>query len=155
MKYSLQFSDAIHILAYIEIFQNTNELSSEKIAKSIETSAANVRKIMSQLKKSELIITTIGKATPSLAKKPENITLFEIYQSIEGNTNLIQVDPKTNPNCVVGANIQEVLTESYSQLQKKVEEEMSNITLDTLLHKIAVLEKEKRPDNQNIVQKFL
>lgn len=52
MKYSLQFSDAIHILAYIEIFQETNLLSSEMIAKSIETSAANVRKIMSKLKKS-------------------------------------------------------------------------------------------------------
>ena len=51
MKYSLQFSDAIHILAYIEIFQQTDLLSSEMIAKSIETSAANVRKIMSKLKK--------------------------------------------------------------------------------------------------------
>ncbi len=34
MKYSLQFSDAIHILAYIEIFQDSNLLSSEMIAKS-------------------------------------------------------------------------------------------------------------------------
>lgn len=155
MKYSLQFSDAIHILAYIEIFQQTDLLSSEMIAKSIETSAANVRKIMSKLKKSGLIITKIGKATPSLAKEPKDITLFDIYQSIEGNTNLIQVDPKTNPNCIVGANIQETLAESYSQLQRKVEEEMAKITLDTLLHRIAVLEKEKRPDNQEIIKKFL
>ena len=66
MKYSLQFSDAIHILAYIEIFQDSNLLSSEMIAKSIETSAANVRKIMSKLKKSGLIITQNGKAAPSL-----------------------------------------------------------------------------------------
>ncbi len=51
MKYSLQFSDAIHVLAYIEMFQDTRSLSSEMIASSIETNAANVRKIMSQLKK--------------------------------------------------------------------------------------------------------
>ena len=50
MKYFLQFSDALHILAYIEIFQETNKLSSEMIAKSIETSAVNVQKIMSKLK---------------------------------------------------------------------------------------------------------
>lgn len=51
MKYSIQMSDTIHILAYIEIFKDTNFLSSEMIAKSVETNAANVRKIMSSLKK--------------------------------------------------------------------------------------------------------
>ena len=55
MKYSLQFSDAIHVLVYIEMFQDTQSLSSEMIASSIETNAANVRKIMSQLKKTGLI----------------------------------------------------------------------------------------------------
>jgi len=155
MKYSLQLSDAIHILAYIAIFQDSDMLSSEMIAKSIETSAANVRKIMSRLKKANLIITQVGKAAPSLARSPEKISLLDIYKRIEGNTNLIQVDPKTNPNCIVGANIQETLTASYTQLQAKVEEEMSHITLDSLLHKIAVLEIEKRPHNHERIKKFL
>ena len=148
MKYSIQFSDAIHILAYIEICKGTDALSSEMIAKSVETNPANVRKIMSQLKKSGLILTQI-------AKRPENITLLEIYKSIEGNTNLIQVDPKTNPNCIVGANIQEVLSEKYDALQKKVEEEMNEITLDMLIHKIAKLEIDKRPENKKLIQDFL
>ena len=73
MKYSLQFSDAIHVLAYIEMFQDTRSLSSEMIASSIETNAANVRKIMSQLKKSGLIFTKTGKPQPSLAKSPDQI----------------------------------------------------------------------------------
>ena len=146
MKYSLQFSDAIHVLAYIEMFQDTRSLSSEMIASSIETNAANVRKIMSQLKKSGLIFTKTG--------KPQ-ISLLDVYRSIEGNTQLIQVDPKTNPNCVVGANIQEALEESYARLQKKAEEEMAKITLDSLIHKIAVLEKEKRPENTGLVERFL
>ena len=155
MKYSIQFSDAIHILAYIEICKGTDALSSEMIAKSVETNPANVRKIMSQLKKSGLILTQIGKPNPTLAKRPENITLLEIYKSIEGNTNLIQVDPKTNPNCIVGANIQEVLSEKYDALQKKVEEEMNEITLDMLIHKIAKLEIDKRPENKKLIQDFL
>lgn len=155
MKYSLQFSDAIHILAYIEICKGTDALSSEMIARSVETNPANVRKIMSQLKKAGLILTQIGKPNPTLAKSPDKITLLEIYKSIEGNTNLIQIDPKTNPNCIVGANIQEVLSEKYTELQKKVEEEMNEVTLDTLIHKIAQLELEKRPENRKLVQDFL
>jgi len=155
MKYSIQFSDAIHILAYIEIYQGTDALSSEMIARSVETNPANVRKIMSQLRKAGLIVTQIGKPNPALAKQPEEITLLDIYRSIEGNTNLIQVDPKTNPNCIVGANIQDVLNEKYDELQQKVEAEMNRITLDTLVHKIAKLEMEKRPENKQIIQAFL
>lgn len=155
MKYSMQFSDAIHILTYIEIYKNTDLLSSEMIAKSVETNPANIRKIMSQLKKSGLIITQIGKPNPTLAKQPEAITLLDVYKSIEGNTNLIQVDPKTNPNCIVGANIQAVLNEKYDALQKKVEEEMNEITLDTLIHKVANLEIKKRPENKGFLESFL
>ena len=67
---------------------------------------------------------------------------------------MIQVDPKTNPNCIVGANIQEVLSEKYDALQKKVEEEMNEITLDMLIHKIAKLEIDKRPENKKLIQDF-
>ncbi|MGM0215843.1 Rrf2 family transcriptional regulator [Enterococcus sp. AZ109] len=155
MKYSMQFSDAIHILAYIEIYQQTEFLSSEMIARSIETNPANVRKIMSSLRKAGLILTKTGKAQPTLAKPPEEITLLDIYRSIDGETNLIQVDPKTNPACVVGANIQDVLTETYSQLQATVEAEMKKITLDSLLQKLALQETEKRPENRELLAKFL
>ncbi|MGG5331538.1 Rrf2 family transcriptional regulator [Enterococcus sp. AZ163] len=155
MKYSIQLSDAIHILAYIEIFKNTDWLSSDRIAKSVETNPANIRKIMSQLRKSNLIITQAGKPTPTLAKPPEEISLLAIYKSIEGNTNLIQVDPKTNPNCIVGANIQEVLSEKYTLLQRSIEKEMSEITLDSFIHEIAQLEIEKRPENRTIVDEYL
>ena len=155
MKYSLQFSDAIHILTYIEIYKNTDLLSSEMIAKSVETNPANIRKIMSQLKKAGLIITQVGKPNPTLAKSPEAITLLDVYKSIEGNTNLIQIDPKTDPNCIVGANIQAVLNEKYDALQKKVEEEMKEITLDTLSHQIAKLELQKRPENKAFLESFI
>lgn len=155
MKYSVQFSDAIHILVYIEIFKHTNLLSSEMIAGSVETNPTNVRKIMSNLKKANLIITQSGKANPVLAKKANLITLLDIYKSIEGNTDLIAVDKKTNPACIVGANIQNVLHEEYLLLQKKVEKEMEQITLDKLLCKIAQSEVEKRPENYELVAEFL
>ncbi len=36
MKHSVQFSDAVHILAYIAIFRESNQLSSTDIATSIQ-----------------------------------------------------------------------------------------------------------------------
>lgn len=137
MKYSIQYSNAIHILAYIEIFKGTDILSSEMIARSVETNPANIRKIMSNLKRAGLINTVTGKAQPTLAKQPEEISLLDIYRSIEGETNLIEVDHKTNPNCLVGANIQTVLTEKYAQLQESVEAEMKQISLAEIITDLA------------------
>lgn len=136
MKYSIQLSNAIHILAYIEILKDSDALSSDAIARSVETNPTNVRKIMAQLKKANLIETQIGKAEPKLMRKAEEITLLDIYRSIEGNTRLIQVDTKTNPACIVGANIQSVLTDVYDQLQIKVEEDMKQIRLSDIIQSI-------------------
>ncbi|MGX4763098.1 Rrf2 family transcriptional regulator [Holzapfeliella sp. JNUCC 72] len=155
MKYSIQFSDAIHILLYIEMYQDTDYLSSAKIAESIQTNPANVRKIMGQLKKSQLIETEVGKAKPRLSREINEITLLDVYQSIEGNTNLIQVDQKTNVACVVGANIQEILEKHYNELQQKIEHEMSKIKLSTLVKDIALTEYQKRPQNYDVIEKYL
>lgn len=155
MKYSIQFSDAIHIMLYIEIYQNTDYLSSTKIADSVQTNPVNVRKIMAQLKKSQLIQTQTGKANPKLTRPISQITLLDVYQSIEGNTNLIQVDPKTNVKCVVGANIQSVLEKQYDKLQETVESEMAKVTLDTLVKDLVIAEKQQRLDNDDIIQRYL
>lgn len=155
MKYSIQLSDAIHIMCYIVIYKDTNMLSSEMIAQSVETNAANVRKIMVNLKKTGLIRTTTGKPKPYLAKDPKDISLLDIYKSIHGNANLIQVDPKTNPDCIVGANIQEVLDGAYNELQVTVEEKMAKISLFSLLTNIASLEESKRPENKSFLNPFL
>lgn len=155
MKYSVQFSDAIHILAYIEMSQGTNLLSSQNIAASVETNPSSVRKIMSRLKKSNLIITTNGQAGALLAKSPKEISLLDIYKSIENDTNLIQVDLKTNPACFVGGNIQDVLSDQYALLQETIEKEMSQITLSSIIHQIATLETDRRPENSEIMMPFI
>lgn len=137
------------------MYQDTDYLSSAKIAESIQTNPANVRKIMGQLKKSQLIETEVGKAKPRLSREINEITLLDVYQSIEGNTNLIQVDQKTNVACVVGANIQEVLEKHYNELQQKIEHEMSKIKLSTLVKDIALTEYQKRPQNYDVIEKYL
>lgn len=155
MKYSNQFSDAIHVLAFIAIYQGHTILSSDTIANSIETSAARVRKIMTALKNANLIKTTIGKPQPVLVKEPQRISFSEIFKAISDETPLLQVDHKTNPACIVGGNIQEALEQKYTFLQEKVEQEMEHITLADVLTEIAKKELQKRPRNKKIVAPFL
>ena len=71
MKISTRFSDSIHILAFINIYQGTIPLTSNNIASSIETSPVVVRRLMSALNKAGLINTVHGAADPALAKYPK------------------------------------------------------------------------------------
>lgn len=132
MKYSYKLSDAIHLLSYLKIYQD-GDLSSKAIATSIESNPSVVRQLMSDLKKANLIDTRKGAATPTLAKDPKNISLLEIYQAINMDHNLLHVDPKTNPQCIVGGNIQNTLNHFYDEIELAAFTKMSQITLQDVI----------------------
>ena len=112
MKYSTKLSDAVHIMAFIEI-NHDFDLSSTAIATSIQTNPAFVRQIMMKLRKAGLMSSVTGHAKPSLAKPAEQITLLEIYKAVEGDKPLLHLDTHTNPECGVGVNIQLALLDYY------------------------------------------
>ena len=132
MKYSTKLSDAIHILAFIALHPDT-DLTSEKIAESIQTNPAYVRQLMSALRRGELLLSVKGHPRPSLAKTPCQITLLEAYRAVEGNKPLLHQDTHTNPACGVGVNIQLVLRDCYDLIQQRAEEAMRSITLQDIL----------------------
>ncbi|MCH5462962.1 Rrf2 family transcriptional regulator [Lactobacillus sp. LC28-10] len=138
MKYSHKLSDAVHILAYVDIFQNDGDLSSNRIARSIESNPSLVRRLMSALVKAGLLVTQPGVAAPSLSKPTAKISLLEVYNAVEDDRNLLHVDEKTNPDCPVGANIQAALNDAYAKVQAQAEKSMAEITLDQIVDDIQV-----------------
>ena len=132
MKYPTKLSDSIHILAFIALHPDT-DLTSEKIAESIQTNPAYVRQLMSALRRGELLLSVKGHPRPSLAKTPCQITLLEAYRAVEGNKPLLHQDTHTNPACGVGVNIQLVLRDCYDLIQQRAEEAMRSITLQEIL----------------------
>lgn len=135
MKYSYKLSDAVHLLAYLYIYQN-GDLSSKAIANSIEANPSVVRSLMSNLRKAGLIISQQGVAGAKLAKDPTQINLLEVYQAIETNHNLLHIDPKTNPKCIVGGHIQDTLNNVYGEIQDQAEKQMRAITLQAIIDDI-------------------
>ena len=105
MKFSHKLSDAVHLLAYIEIFPD-DDLSSRAIARSIVTNPSMVRSLMMDLRKAGLLKTKQGSAEPELAKKPEEISLYDIFAAVDMDHHLLHVDEDTEQKCPVGGNIQ-------------------------------------------------
>lgn len=145
MKYSYKLSDAVHILSYLYIYHD-GDLSSRAIAQSVESNPSVVRQLMSDLREAGLIETRKGAAAPRLAKQPSEITLRDIYLAINMDHDLLHVDPKTNPQCIVGGNIQSTLDGLYARVQKAAFDEMTTITLADVISDI--LNKQNAKENQ-------
>ena len=134
MKYPTRLSDAVHILAFIALYQDC-DLTSNKLAESVQTNPAYVRQLMSALRKGGLLVSVKGHPRPALAREPEKITLLDAYRAVEGNKPLLHQDIHTNPACGVGVNIQLVLRDCYDLVQARAEEAMRSITLQEILER--------------------
>ncbi len=132
MKYSTKVSDAVHILAFIQL-NPTGSLSSNSIAESVRTNPGCVRQLMSALRKAGLLSSVQGHPRPSLTREPTAVTLLDIYKAVEGDKPLLHLDTHTNPECGVGIYIQLSLQDYFDQVQKTAEDEMQRITLQAIL----------------------
>ncbi|MEX0381571.1 Rrf2 family transcriptional regulator [Leuconostoc sp. MS02] len=135
MRLSYKLSDAIHILAYIEILKQ-HDLSSKSIAASIGSNASVVRNLMLDLRSANLLTTHQGIAAPELAKSPDDISIYDVYCAINMTHNLLNIDPKTNPNCLVGGHIQDTLNQFYGDIETAAYEQMKKISLANVIQDI-------------------
>ena len=65
MKYPTRLSDAVHILAFIALYPDC-DLTSNKLAESVQTNPAYVRQLMSALRKGGLLVSVKGHPRPCL-----------------------------------------------------------------------------------------
>lgn len=135
MKFSHKLSDAVHLLAYIEIFPD-DDLSSRAIARSIVTNPSMVRSLMMDLRKAGLLKTKQGSAEPELAKKPEEISLYDIFAAVDMDHHLLHVDEDTEQKCLVGGNIQTSLAKAYAEVEEAAFAKMREISLQEIVDQI-------------------
>ena len=91
-----KFSSAIHTL--ILISESEMPMNSEQIATSVGTNASYIRKLTTRLRKSGIIEGRRGISGFKLVKKPEDISLLDIYDSVMETENLHIFDIHQNPN---------------------------------------------------------
>ena len=129
MKVSTRFSMGVHILAMLEVCKEM-PCTSEFIAGSVNTNAVVIRRILGMLKKAGLVKTTLGRKGAELLKRPEEITLLDVYRAVGADEGtVLDVHTETNPFCPVGANIQTALGGTVHAVQALLEAELSTRTV--------------------------
>ncbi|WP_201331650.1 Rrf2 family transcriptional regulator, partial [Lactobacillus nasalidis] len=132
MKFSHKLSDAVHLLAYIEIFPD-GDLSSRAIADSIVTNPSMVRSLMMDLRKAGILKTQRGSAKPELARSAASISLYDIFAAVDMDHHLLHVDENTEEKCPVGGNIQEPLAACYAEVEEAAFAKMREISLQEII----------------------
>ncbi|MEK3979546.1 Rrf2 family transcriptional regulator [Psychrobacillus sp. FSL K6-2836] len=134
MKISSRFTVAIHVLSLISLNQNVVS-TSEWIAESVNTNPVVIRRVMGKLKKAGLIDIRRGLGGATLQRNLEDITLLDVYKAVEvvEDGELFQMHDNPNPNCPVGANIQDVLELILVRAQDAMEAVLIEITMEELV----------------------
>ncbi len=124
-----KFSSAIHTL--ILISQSAEPMNSDQIALSVGTNASYIRKLTSRLSKAGILEGHRGISGFQMKKKPEDITLLDIYDAVNETDELHLFDVHQNPNdeCIVGHNIRPVLNGMFRDMEKEAEKQLRTMTL--------------------------
>lgn len=131
------------MLALIDIFEN-EEVTSEAMAASIQTNPVVVRKLLSQLNKAGLIETSRGSGKTKLATLAQNISLYDIYQAVEKKQEVFKIHQDTNPACIVGGNIQTVLSKTMNDVERHVQQALETVSLQDIVTDIERVDNTKR-----------
>ncbi|QNQ81643.1 Rrf2 family transcriptional regulator [Lactobacillus sp. PV037] len=142
----IKFSVAIHIL--VMVATSSKPLNSEDLAKSIGTNASYVRKVLALLKKGELVESHRGKSGINLIKNPAEISLLEIYETVEQKKpTFFEIHQNSNPECIVGKNIKEVVFPIESNLEKQIAQSLAAENLVDVINRLKVIVKDEKNGN--------
>jgi Rrf2 family protein len=133
MAVSTQFSIAVHLMAGLGSYPGA-DLTSTQLATSVNACPSFVRRVLAKLSKANLVHTTTGKSGfCSLARKPQDISLLDIYKAVEAPKAFSIHDYPAQQACQVSSNIKSSLHKVLDRTQKAMEESLSNTSLAEII----------------------
>ena len=131
MQITSKFTIAVHIIAAIDYFKDSEKVTSNFLAGSVGANPVIVRNVMGNLKESGIIAISQGKSGISLAKELDEITFYDVYKAVDcvDDDGLFHFHENPNINCPVGKNIHIAMDEKLQRVQSIMENELSRITM--------------------------
>lgn len=140
MSISTKFPVAVHVLSLLAL-NREKTIYSDFIAASVNTNPVVIRRVVGMLKKAGMVNSAPGVGGISLLQEPEEILLSDVYRAVTAKENeLFSLHQNTNPDCIVGRNIQSSLLDSVANAEQALKDSLGNETLADILEKIQVQE---------------
>jgi DNA-binding IscR family transcriptional regulator len=141
MPASSRFAVAVHLLTLLEASAG-EPLTSEWMARSVNTNPVVVRRLLGLLARAGLTTCRLGAGGGTrLAKPASAITLRDVYRAVAGGDlfAMHRVDP--SPECPVGRQIQAVLQKTTCAAQGALEAELDRRTVASMVSEVQARER--------------
>lgn len=133
MSANSRMTVALHVLSYMVLAEKKgpDPVTSDRIASSVNTNPVVIRRILGLLHEANLVRSHRGaNAGWTLVRKPNAITLLDVYKAVEEEP-LFALHPSTpNQKCPIGRGIRPALGRFYGALEKRLEQQLSEMTLE-------------------------
>lgn len=131
MQITSRFTIAVHIIACIDYFQDTEKVTSAFLAGSVGANPVIIRGVMSDLKDAGIIQSSQGKSGIRLNRPLEEITFYDIYRAVDcvDAAGLFHFHENPNALCPVGRNIHRAMDDRLGDIQAAMEAQMKRMTL--------------------------
>lgn len=130
-----KYTVAIHIL--VMLATSPRDLNSEDLAASVGTNASYIRKVMALLKDHGIIASQRGKSGTRLLKRPEDLSLLEIYQAVNGDeVEIFQIHQNPNPDCPVGKNIKQAVFPFLDEAERQLKAALAKDSLADVIDRL-------------------
>lgn len=131
MQITSKFTIAVHLITAVDYFQDSQNVTSNFLARSIGANPVIIRNVMSDLKEAGILEISQGKSGIHLAKDLSDITFLDIYKALDcvSDEGLFHFHENSNTACPVGRNIHKSVKPKLDSVQQAMEKKLSQISL--------------------------
>ncbi|HWD18161.1 MAG TPA: Rrf2 family transcriptional regulator [Verrucomicrobiae bacterium] len=136
MAVNVQFAVAVHVMAGLAAGCG-QDMTSARLARSVNTSPSFVRRVLAKLSKAGLIQTATGKAGSCwLGKDARNISLRDIYAAVGAPPVFAVHTYREQKECSVSCHIKAALDHALEKSQQAMEESLAEISLAQIVREM-------------------
>ena len=127
---------AVHVLAVLA-YKKGEHVTSTLLASSVNTNPVVIRRLLLLLQAAGFIETGKGAGSGSrLNRKPERISLAEVYQAVETEEPFASHSKRPNQACPVGSCIQAALEKVFASAEGALQQELAKSSLADILEAV-------------------
>lgn len=120
-------------------YRDGEYLSSPRLARSVNTNPVVIRRLLGQLRKAGLVRAHAGTAGGArLARRPEAISLMDIYRAVGSDGPFSIPDKPENKACAVSCRIKRILCSVLADTERSIARSLDKVRLSDLVRDIDV-----------------
>jgi Rrf2 family protein len=131
-----RFPVAVHVLTALA-YSKGEWVASPALAESVRTNPVVIRRLLGQLRRHGLVRGQAGKAGGvRLSRRPESITLLDVYRAVEGGSPFVLPDKPANKACEVSCAMKMLLSSVLAETDRAISRSLEKVRLADLVQEV-------------------